>query len=93
MKLTFQPRVPADLRWFKRYFGEGTEAAINKYYKTLDLICASPGMGRPVSERDAREYAILRIPFSIIYRVKVDRIEVLRVWDQRADRVSLWEKA
>ena len=36
-----------------------------------------------------REFPIPRTPFSFIYRVVDDRIEVLRVRDQRGDRSRL----
>jgi hypothetical protein len=36
-----------------------------------------------------REFPLPRMPFSMIYRVGETRIEILRVWDQRADRAGL----
>lgn len=40
----------------------------------------------PTQGAESREFPVLRTPFSMLYRVKPDHIEVLRVFDHRAER-------
>lgn len=94
MKIVFLPRAVQDLHWFKLYyrdvFPEGAKRAAERYGRTLELIAATPKLGRPVAEPGIREYAMPRTPFSLIYRIAGSRIEVLRVWDQRSERIEEW---
>ena len=55
-----------------------------------DVLRGHPAVGRRVEGMPGiRELLIPRTPFSFIYRVVADRIEVLRVWDRRGDRSRL----
>ncbi len=78
-----------DLRWFRRYyedvFAEGGGRARLAYVRTLERLVAAPRIGRPLEFENVREFPIQRTPFSVIYRLQEDRIEILRIWDQRAD--------
>ena len=93
MQIVFLARAKRDLRWFKLYytktFPEGRAKANSQFLTTQQLLGANPHIGHP-SERviGVREYHIPRIPFSFLYRVKKDRIEILRVLDTRADFTS-----
>ena len=61
-----------------------------QYRKTCALILKKPAIGRPVEDMTGvREFTVPRIPFSFIYRVVGDRVEKLRIWDQRGDRSRL----
>jgi hypothetical protein len=46
-------------------------------------------LGYPIAEDGTREYSIPRTPFSIVYRVIDNRVEIMRIWDQRANREKL----
>ena len=89
MNIVFLASTRADLRWFKRYysrvFPEGRSNADRQFKAFLDLLKANPGIGHPYeAESGVREYSLPRVPFTVLYRVKSDRIEVLRVYDQRS---------
>jgi plasmid stabilization system protein ParE len=90
MKLVFLPSTVADLRWLKTYyvsvFPEGGAKADRQFLAVQALLKANPLIGHPSDKVDgAREHHMLRTPFTFIYRIREDRIEVLRVLDTRAD--------
>ena len=94
MKLVFLPSTRSDLLWMSTYYAHifpgGAKRAADQYRRTSTVIRNNPLVGRPVEEMEGvREFSIPRTPFSFIYRIAGDRIEVLRVWDQRGDRSKL----
>ena len=94
MKLVFLSSARADLEWMRTYytriFPEGALRAAAQYARTRDLLRQNPLIGHTVEDAEGvREYSIPRMPFSFVYRVANDRVEVLRVWDQRGDRSRL----
>ena len=94
MKLVFLPSARVDLLWMRRYytriFPEGAQQAAAQYARTRNLLRRNPLIGHAADDIEGiREYSIPRMPFSFIYRVGDDRIEVLRVWDERGDRSRL----
>ena len=94
MKLVFLPSTRSDLLWMRTYYSrvspEGARRAADQYRRVSSILRDNPLVGRPVEELEGvREFSIPRTPFSVIYRVVDDRIEVLRVWDQRGDRSRL----
>jgi hypothetical protein len=40
-------------------------------------------LGHLTDEADVLEFVISRTPFSLLYRIKGDTLEVLRLWDNR----------
>ncbi|KQT64397.1 type II toxin-antitoxin system RelE/ParE family toxin [Aureimonas sp. Leaf460] len=89
MRVVLLDTARTDLIWFRRYyrrvFPEGGREGVRRFNRMLKALALMPELGRVVVA-DNREVQISRTPFSIVYRVRSDRIEVLRVWDQRADR-------
>ena len=91
MNLVFLPSTRSDLLWMRTYytsvFPAGAKRAAEHYRMTCSVIRENPLIGHPVEGMlGVREFAIQRTPFSVIYRVINDRIEVLRIWDQRGNR-------
>ena len=94
MKLVFLPSTRRDLVWMRTYytsvFPAGAKRAAEHYRMASRVIRENPLIGHPLEELpEIREFAIRSTPFSVIYRVIEDRIEVLRIWDQRGDRSRL----
>ena len=95
MKLVFLPSTRTDLLWMRacyaRVFPGGAKRAAERYIRASRLVLNNPLVGHLLVEGMAgiREFPIPRTPFSFIYRVVDDRIEVLRVRDQRGDRSRL----
>lgn len=89
MKIVYLASAKKDLRWFKQYymqvFPQGREKADNHFLKTQQAIKENPKIGHP-SERvaTARELHIHRTPFTFIYRINGDYLEILRVLDGRS---------
>ena len=76
--------------YYAHIFPDGAKRAADQYGMTCGVIRDNPLVGRPVEEmKGVREFSIPRTSFSFIYRVVDERIEVLRVWDQRGDRSRL----
>jgi plasmid stabilization system protein ParE len=89
MKLIYLASTRSDLDWFRTYYGtvftEGAVAARRHYAKAIDNILESPYIGRSIGPEGLRKLSVPKTPFAIIYQVVEDRIEIVRVWDQRAD--------
>ena len=89
MNIVFLASAAPDLRWFQRYymtvFPEGRRKADQQFQTLQKLLLTHPNIGERVEDfPNAREFPIQRTPFSVIYRVQGDRIEVLCVLDQRS---------
>lgn len=71
--------------YYTRVFPEGAKHAAKQYFRVLNVLRENPLIGHPVEGiTGAREFVIPRTPFSFIYRIADDQIEMLRVWDQRS---------
>ena len=91
MKLVYLPTAFPDIVWMRRYyrniFPQGAKKAREQLFATERLIMENPEIGKPF--RKGREFPVLRMPFSIVYRVRGDTIEVVRVWDGRRNPEDL----
>ncbi len=90
MKLVFLASTARDLRWFKSYyvsvFPDGRIRAETQFRSLQELLKANPYIGHPSEKGDeVRELHVPRTPFTFLYRVREDRLEILRVLDTRAD--------
>ncbi|WP_185984042.1 type II toxin-antitoxin system RelE/ParE family toxin [Aureimonas mangrovi] len=90
MKVVFLPGAVRDLCWFRRYYEEifrdGARRAGDHYRKALQALETMPHIGHPTPFGDVREFSIPRTPFAILCRLREDRIEIMRVIDERALR-------
>jgi toxin ParE1/3/4 len=91
VRLVYLASAEADLRWFKLYytrtFPEGRKMADAQFLHTQQLLRENPMMGHAIEEiPGVREHHVPRTPFSFVYRLRDDRIEVLRVQDKRAGK-------
>lgn len=89
MKVVYAERALRDMGWFRDYYaavfpaGKGNARA--SLLRTEALIAENPHVGQTTAPgAGTREFPILRTPFVLLYRLKEDRIEILRVWDTRA---------
>lgn len=90
MKIRFLATAKQDLRWFKYYymnrFPEGRRNADAQFLKTKELLTANPEIGHPIENmKSVRTYPVPRTPFSFVYRVTDDAVEVVRVLDGRSE--------
>ena len=93
MKLIYLNSTKPDLAWFRVYYGsvfpEGAAQAAARYVTAIDNLTINPYIGRPIGQDGLRKLTIPKTPFSVFYRVMEDRIEIVRIWDQRADPEKL----
>ncbi len=90
MKLIFLDSATLDYQWFVSYYKEtfpaGRKKAFEKLTATLNLIKDNPYIGHKTEEKYVREFSIPNIPFSLIYHITDETIEILRIWDERQNR-------
>jgi plasmid stabilization system protein ParE len=76
-----------DIVWWRRYYGrvfpDGRRKAGVRLLRAVASLEANPYLGRPTEEAGVLEFVIARTPFSLLYRIKGDTLEVLRLWDNR----------
>ncbi len=89
MEVVYLESARDDLLWFRRYYEEvftaGSERAKKQFVAVERLLKENPFIGKEAHRPNVREFSIPKIPFSFIYRVQSQCIEVLRVWDERRD--------
>ena len=93
MKLVYLPSTVADLQWMRTYhtrvFPDGLQKAQAQFRATQTLLQQNPRIGKQTDFPDVHELVITRTPFSVIYRLAEGQIQILRIWDNRADRSHL----
>jgi toxin ParE1/3/4 len=93
MQIVYLPSTKPDLRWYRQYytrtFPEGQRRAREHFYAAEIMLSENPYSGRAMEGSEVRELPIPRTPFSLVYAIRNSRIEVIRLWDGRADRTFL----
>jgi plasmid stabilization system protein ParE len=93
MRIAYSGLARSDLRWYDRYykqvFPEGALNAHAHYMRAIRLLLEHPHVGQEIDAAGTRAWPIPKTPFSLIYRVRNEKIQVLRVWDNRRDRAEL----
>lgn len=64
--------------------------AVLSIIETLETLETLPHAGQAGRLPDTRELILSRYPFLAAYRVKQDRVEVLRILHQHSERFSDW---
>ena len=89
MKVVFLASATSGLRWFSLYyrsvFPEGSQSARKQMAIALTVLSENPRIGRRIPETEYREFVVPRTPFTLIYRIGAMHIEILRLWDARAN--------
>ena len=88
MKVRYLESARDDIVWFRAYYSRvfpaGNSAARIQLNRSLQLLKENPKAGRLADGfTDAFELVLTRTPFSIVYRVKGDELQILRLLDQR----------
>ena len=89
MQIKFLDETKADLRWFKQYYSQVFPArrtkADQQYRALLILLKSQPRVGHLDEEwPDVFEYPLPGTPFTVLYRIKDQTIEIMRLYDQRS---------
>jgi len=92
MKIIYLNSTKPDLAWYRHYyrsvFPAGAKRAAEAYLTAINNLIDKPQIG-PAAYNEIRRYSIQKTPFSIFYRVTKQHIEIVRIWDQRADPTKL----
>lgn len=88
------PGKPLKVRWLKRalanleaeaeYISRGSQAAAQRVVLAIEqavqLLASHPALGRAGRVEGTRELVVTGTPYILPYRVREDRVEVLRVF-------------
>jgi plasmid stabilization system protein ParE len=87
MRVVYLDSALSDIQWSRHYyssvFPEGRRNSGARIRKAVASLQANPYLGHPTDEADVLEFVIARTPFSTLYRVRNNTLEVLRLWDNR----------
>jgi plasmid stabilization system protein ParE len=87
VRIIFLPEARRDAAWWRHYyrqaFPEGKISAFWRLNKTIGLLRENPYLGRPVPDYPLQQLVIPNTPFKIIYRIRGERLEIVRLWDVR----------
>jgi toxin ParE1/3/4 len=88
MRVVYLASAARDMQWLRHYyqrvFPAGAANAAWRIRATERLILDHPYAGRPTGRPDVRRVIVARTPFFLLYRLRDDRIEILRVVDSRS---------
>jgi addiction module RelE/StbE family toxin len=83
MKITFMPAARTDLARARAYIEQDNPRAASRLAVELIAACDRlqlfPERGRPGEIKGTRELTTVW-PYVIVYRVKKDKIDILRIW-------------
>jgi toxin ParE1/3/4 len=84
VKVIFSQLAREDLRSIREYIYDNNQVAAKKVVahlieKVETLLVLNPGMGRTGGVLRTRELVITKYPYIISYRVKEDKIQILRI--------------
>jgi len=76
--------------YYSNFFPAGKKQASIHIKTTEQIIINHPHIGQVFDgNKNIIELVINKTPFSFLYRINEDRIEILRLWDQRRSRGEL----
>jgi plasmid stabilization system protein ParE len=90
MKVIYLTQALRDMSWVRKYYSDvfpaGRSNARSQLRKTETLISGNPFVGHSSETvSGAHEFHVSRTPFSFLYRVTKDHIEIVRVIDNRSN--------
>ena len=93
MRIVFLPTTARDFEWITDYylsiFPEGGLKAYRHLDRGLSNLSDNPRLGKAIARTGYRQYSVPRTPFSLIYRIGGEAIEILHIWDQRSNPLDL----
>jgi len=87
LKLRWTRPALADLVEAQNYIARdnpaAAEAVAQRVWDAAKRLCDNPEIGRQGHVQGTREWPVNQTPYLIVYRVKDDAVEILRVWHGR----------
>ena len=92
MRIRWTPAAAADLQQISDYLGlqrpHYRQSTVRKVYAGIESLRRSPSRGRVGREEGTRELVLPPLPYVVLYRVREQTIEVLRIYHTAQDRSS-----
>lgn len=86
IKISFHPKAAEEVEAARRWYAERSPMAATVFFSELDLaikrVRESP-LRWPRYGKSAHRYVLPRFPFSVIYRVKKEVVEVVAIAHHR----------
>jgi toxin ParE1/3/4 len=90
MRLRWTPAAAADLKQISDYLKERyphyKQPTMRKLYDGVQSLKEWPGRGRPGREEGTRELTFSPLPYIVVYRVREQAVEVVRVYHGAQER-------
>ena len=84
----------ADFWHIRQYLRTRNPAAVEKIYsavnRSAEQLLSYPELGRRIEDSDISLLQVPGLPYILPYRIKLDRIEILAVFDGRQERPAGW---
>jgi toxin ParE1/3/4 len=84
MRLRWTPAAADDLEaiadYLARHFPSFTETTVREIYDAIVTLRSLPHRGRIGREEGTRELVVARLPYVVVYRIKGDAVEILRIF-------------
>ncbi len=95
MKLRLLANATRDLRdifeFIEQDSPETARDVARRLMKSLQLLAQNPSVGRPSKTEAMREWSVPNLPYVVPYRVRRDKVEVLRIYHTRRNRPKNWK--
>lgn len=92
MRIRWTPAAAADLQnigdYLRKYHPRLRQPTLRKLYESVRSLKDSPYRGKSGLEEGSRELHFPPMPYVAVYRVRVQTIEVLRVYHTAQNRPS-----
>lgn len=94
MKWRVLAKAAKDLAEIEAYISTDSQTAAlsvaSRLRKTFELISIHPEIGRPTLVANIREWSVPGLPYLIPYRIRADRVEIIRIWHTSRNRPDEW---
>jgi toxin ParE1/3/4 len=64
---------------------QAAQAVAQRLWDAAQSLTDHPQIGRPGHVADTREWVVRRTPYLIVYRVRAETLEILRLWHTKRD--------
>lgn len=92
MRIRWTPAAAADLQHISDYLKQRhrryRQPTVRKLYAAIESLRSGPSRGRAGREEGTRELVLHPLPYIVLYRVKEQAVEVLRIYHGAQDRSS-----
>jgi addiction module RelE/StbE family toxin len=61
------------------------QGVARRIHEAAQLLRENPNIGTPAQIKEARTWNVHRTPYLIVYRVRDDTLEIVRLWHGRRD--------